>query len=293
MFRYPGGKSKLTKKIASIIRSYFYDDDRYLSCCYVEPFFGGGSIGRDLLGHICHIAINDYDFGIAAFWHSVMNSPEELCEHFNKFEPTIEDFYKFKEIFLKDSLIPDVLVEQKYSLSYLGFMKVALHQISFSGLGVKSGGPLGGAEQKSKYKIDCRWNPKTIENNIWKCHNQFKKIKVFNQTCSYFNYEIFIENVLAKSKDNFIYLDPPYYEKGPELYQFSFDDEQHSELAKLLGSIDCPWLLSYDNTEEIREMYKWAEIKEIDVNCTINTKSGSTGKKELLIVNKNYKYLLE
>jgi DNA adenine methylase len=259
----------------------------------VEPFFGGGSIGRDLLTHINHIAINDYDFGIAAFWHSVMNSPEELCEHFNKFEPTIEDFYKFKEFFLKDSLIPDVLVEQKYSLSYLGFMKVALHQISFSGLGVKSGGPLGGAEQKSKYKIDCRWNSKTIENNIWKYHNQFKKIKVFNQTCSYFSYEIFIENVLAKSKDNFIYLDPPYYEKGPELYQFSFDDEQHSELAKLLRYIDCPWLLSYDNAEEIREMYKWAEIKEIDVNCTINTKSGSTGKKELLIVNKNYKYLLE
>ena len=41
----------------------------------------------------------------------------------------------------------------------IGFKKLAIHQISYSGLGTMSGGPLGGAGQKSQYKIDCRWSP--------------------------------------------------------------------------------------------------------------------------------------
>jgi len=46
----------------------------------------------------------------------------------------------------------------------VGFKKLAIHQISYSGLGTKSGGPLGGKSQESIYKIDCRWSPKHIVN---------------------------------------------------------------------------------------------------------------------------------
>ena len=293
MFRYPGGKSKLKKSIVEIIKTYYSTTNYYTSCRYVEPFFGGGSVGRELLNSVCLIAINDYDIGIAAFWHAVMNNPEELCEYINNFKPHVDAFYKFKDIFLSDDLRDAVLVRKEYSLSYLGFMKMALHQMSFSGLGVKSGGPLGGASQESPYKIGCRWNSDSIEKKIWKLRQKLSRIDVLNGTCSYNDFGVFIKNVLMKSTQNFIYLDPPYYKKGPELYQFSFDTDTHWRLADTLREINCPWLLSYDCSEEIREIYDWAVIKEIDVINTINTRSGSVSRKEFLIVDKKYKYLLK
>jgi DNA adenine methylase len=289
MFRYPGGKSKLKKKISSIIKLYYRNNN----CCYVEPFVGGGSIWRELINNVESVAINDYDIGIAAFWHSLINSPDELCNFVNDFNPTIEDFYNFKNIFLDDSLRKYILKDHKYSLVEVGFMKMALHQISFSGLGTRSGGPLGGAFQKSKYKIGCRWNSKNIENRIWKLHNDLRRINIIGKTCFYDDCFIFMKNMLDKFKHSFLYLDPPYYQKGPELYQFYFNDDQHKKMAELLQEVNCPWLLSYDCCEEIREMYKWAVILEIDVKCTINTKNRSVSKREFLIIDKKYKYLLE
>jgi len=293
MFRYPGGKSRLKKQIVSVIKAYYAKDNCYTTCRYVEPFFGGGSIGRELLDSICSVAINDYDIGIAAFWHALINNPEELCEYVNSFTPTTDAFYEFKKIFLDEGLRDSVLIDKKYSLPHIGFMKMALHQISYSGLGAKSGGPLGGAAQKSDYKIDCRWSPENIDKKIWKLRSKLSRVNIFNNTCSFDDFEIFINDVLKESGYNFIYLDPPYYKKGPELYQFSFDEATHLRMADMLQSIDCPWLLSYDCSEEVKDIYKWAKIVEIDVTNTINTKNGSVSKKELLIVNKKYKYLLE
>jgi len=293
MFRYPGGKSKLKKKIAPMIISYIYRDEDYRSCCYIEPFLGGGSVGRGLFDRIHKLAINDFDIGVAAFWDTVINNPDELCDLVGNFKPTTEDFYKFKSIFLQDNLRDMVLIKNKYSLPYLGFMKMALHQISYSGLGVKSGSPLGGINQASAYKIDCRWSPKYLENNIWKLHKKLKNKDIFGKTCFHDDFCVFIDNVLEQSDHNFIYLDPPYYEKGPELYQFSFDVDDHNRLAEKLKTVNCPWLLSYDCSEEIREIYDWAVIEEIDVTNTINTKKGSVNKKEFFIVDEKYKYLLE
>ena len=87
----------------------------------------------------------------------------------------------------------------------------------------------------------------------------------------------------------FVYLDPPYYKKGPELYQFSFGKEQHEWLANRLRSLPHPWLLSYDDCEEVRALYQYAVVREVPLNYSIN---GATTKTELLIAPKGYEYLL-
>jgi site-specific DNA-adenine methylase len=62
MIRYPGGKSKLSHIIISKIRQKigFMDDKKDT---YVEPFFGGGSIGLEIFksGIISKICINIKD----------------------------------------------------------------------------------------------------------------------------------------------------------------------------------------------------------------------------------------
>ena len=50
----------------------------------------------------------------------------------------------------------------------------------------------------------------------------------------------------------------------------------------VLKSTPHKWLLSYDDCKEIRELYSWAKIEELDVKYSI---SGATKKGELLISN--------
>jgi DNA adenine methylase len=292
MFRYPGGKSKLKNRIVSIIKSYYENNDLCTTTRYVEPFFGGGAIGRSLFSSVKKIAINDYDIGVAMFWDSIINSPESLCNLIKDFKPSVDKFHEFKDFFIDKNSRERIIDRKGYSSVEIGFMKMALHQMSFSGLGVMSGGPLGGEKQDSKYKIDCRWNSYNMVVKIIKYHNLLNKNFVYKGTCCYDDFYVFLNNIIEREKNIFMYLDPPYYTQGKDLYQFYFKEEDHQRLSKFLREVDQPWILSYDYSEEIRDLYSWAFLTEVDVYCTINTRNGSLIKKEFLITDKNKKYLL-
>jgi len=221
--------------------------------------------------------INDFDVGIASIWSSVMKDPNALLHMIKGFTPTVDAFYEFKEYLLEHDT-DDQSVE-------LAFKKIAIHQMSFSGLGSKSGGPLGGKTQKSDYGIDCRWSVENLEKLIHSYHKLFSTRSMKHGKCDNFDFK---KLITTKGKA-FLYVDPPYYEKGPQLYQHFFTDRDHFRLAHALEETDQPWLLSYDNCVAIKKIYKWAEILEIPVNYTINT---SRARTELLITSKEYKSLL-
>ena len=63
----------------------------------------------------------------------------------------------------------------------------------------------------------------------------------------------------------FLYLDPPYFEKGNQLYKFSMSREDHEDLATRLRATPARWVLSYDDHPVIRQLYDWATIHEISV----------------------------
>ena len=258
--RYPGGKSKLKKRIIEKLNEFEKSE-------YREPFFGGGSIGLEFLSKRSptKIWLNDKDIGIFCLWHSVIHEHEKLKNLVMSFVPTKEDFYKFKNELLS--------CESPVDKVYCGFSKLAIHQISYSGLGTKSGGPLGGKEQKSQYKIDCRWSPKYICSKIDKLHSLFDKFELRLTSCDF-------EWLITDTSESMIYLDPPYYVKGNELYQCAFTENDHIRLANLLQSTNHTWILSYDDCPEIRELYRWAKIEELSVNYSI---AGARKKSELLI----------
>ena len=81
------------------------------------------------------------------------------------------------------------------------------------------------------------------------------------------------------------YLDPPYF--GTEkYYDAKFGEEQHIKLRNILGDIKGKFILSYNDCEYIRELYKDFEIIEVERNHNLKTKSGGARYKELII--KNY-----
>lgn len=269
-FRYPGGKRKLRKKIISALKKQIPLGEYE----YREPFFGGGSIGLELLkdaDNIHNFYVNDFDPGIAAIWTAVINHPELLIEKILSYTPQVEDFNIFKIDLLAATMptTPSNIVD-------LAFKKIAIHQISYSGLGTKSGGPLGGQQQKSKYKIDCRWSPS----------HMVKKIQVLHESLAAVNARCTNDDFLLSIHDPsiypvLIYLDPPYYIQGTSLYQCGFEKD-HERLAESLKDTTHAWVLSYDDCPEIRDLYQWANIETTSVGYSINAKKTSEGRESIM-----------
>jgi DNA adenine methylase len=284
MFRYPGGKGK--SKLCNEIARRLTDQAEHTGLQYREPFFGGGSVGLKFLSDnpgTKKIWINDKDIGISCLWTAVIRYHDDFKSRVHGFVPSVTAFRELRSELTTISTLP----KQCDEIVDIGFKKLAIHQISYSGLGTKSGGPLGGVEQKSKYKIDCRWSPDYICKKVDKLHSQFKTIEVQGDGCTNLDFSSLIEDT---SCDSLLYLDPPYYVKGNDLYQCGFTSKDHERLASALKNTKHAWVLSYDDCHEIRELYKWAYIEPLNVNYSITAlKDKKTGerlsrtKAELLI----------
>lgn len=106
--RYPGGKNRLAAFIAKICV------DNCINGHYVEPYSGGASVALFLLfeGFVDKITINDKDRSIYAFWHSVLNRTEQLCELIENTEITVEEWRRQREVQIR---------KNKANLLELGF----------------------------------------------------------------------------------------------------------------------------------------------------------------------------
>jgi DNA adenine methylase len=157
---------------------------------------------------------------------------------------------------------------------------LAVHQMSYSGLGTMAGGPLGGKNQTSKDKIDSRWSPSRLTRRIDELHALFSRFEIKSEGCTSYDFE----RVLYGSEPALVYLDPPYFLKGAVCYEYGFSTDDHWRLATVLRSTNHHWVLSYDDCPEIRQLYSWARIQELPVTYSIG--GGGTQKTELLITKK-------
>lgn len=274
MIRYPGSKDKITKKLLRFFPEQLMDElFQGKRIEYREPFFGGGAVGMRVLRRNiparANVWLNDKDFGMACLWRAVLEDHENLIALVRDFTPTVDAFYRFREEDGKKGLDP----------TRVGFQKLALHQISFSGLGAKAGGPLGGRKQSSEYNVDCRWNATRHCQDIVDAHrllSKFASVKITSGD--------FAKLVDGAPPHAFIYADPPYFEKGGQLYKFDMSDEDHRRLSESLRNCQAPWVLSYDDHERIRALYDWADIHSIDLTYTIATSRSDKRRKNSEIV---------
>lgn len=262
LIRYPGSKQRLAQQI----RNAFPDEMRLALWAdaakweYREPFFGAGAIGFEVLSVIppeSRVVLNDKDYGISCMWNTVLRTPKELVELIRGFAPSADSFYEFKEQDGRTDMDP----------VRTGFQKLALHQMSVSGFGVMSGGPLGGKDQENAtYRVDCRWNPERLVQHTLYCHRIFRKFKRIEFRCC-----DFAEILHGAGPHSFVYLDPPYVEKGGILYKHNMCEEDHRRLASMLRGARFHWALSYDDHALVRELYEWADINAVHVTYTTAT----------------------
>ena len=90
-----------------------------------------------------------------------------------------------------------------------------------------------------------------------------------------------IRDFLGK-KNTFIYLDPPYYEKGATLYLNHYKKNDHQKLAKQLNKRSKSfWVLTYDNNKVIKSLYKDRKIVNFSLGYSVRE---SRKGKELMIL---------
>lgn len=277
-FRYPGSKEKIAKSIQK-----WFPDCVHFAClqgnlsCYCEPFVGCGAMATKILPMLprtARIILADKDHGIVCLWRSVLEQPEAFAKKLLNFRPSVDKFKQFKQL---DGCRDDDTLT-------VGFRKFALHQMSFSGLGAKAGGPIGGMKQRSDYAVDCRYRPERHVLAIAKQHKMLRRFHTVEvMEC---DFSTALREVPA---DGFAYLDPPYYLKGGELYAHNMDHADHERLALLLWRAEYSWVLSYDDRPEVRALYKgWSDINTFEMTATIDSKrgSGSRRKNHELVITK-------
>lgn len=236
--RYPGGKSNLFHLVRAILRK-----NEIARGHYAEPFAGGAGLALMLLysGEVSEIHLNDIDPAIAAFWRSVLNETDALVSLVQNTNVTIEERARQREIYFGG--------ESQCDLE-LGFSAFFLNRVNRSGI-IRTGGVIGGLSQKGKYLIDCRYNASDLADRIKRIAKYKSRIHFSSLDAK--DFLALIDNQLPRR--SLVYADPPYFNKGSELYTSSFQSGDHEDLRDSLTSISTKWMLTYDNVVNIRDIY--------------------------------------
>ena len=217
LLRYPGGKTRAT----ALISKYFPKD--LTAMC--SPFFGGGSI--ELYMAAKGVQVYGYDIfkPLVEFWQCVANNREQLADKAAAYFPLSKEAFYYLQ---KEQTGFETKIERA-AVYYV------LNRSSFSGATL-SGGMSPGHPRftlSAIQRLRVFYNPNFIVKK-----SDFKA-------------------AIAQHANTFLYLDPPYlisstlYGKKGDAHK-GFDHEALCEILKKRNY----WILSYNDCEAIRTMYK-------------------------------------
>lgn len=253
--RYPGGKGRLAPFMKILIEKTGHSGG-----IYIEPFAGGAGIAIDLLLNniVSEIVINDLDKGIYSFWRAILTETDRFIDDINNVCLNICEWEHQHEVYLTQ--------QKKYSYE-LGFATFYLNRTNRSG--IIKGGIIGGKKQSGKWTMEVRFHREHLMERIHEIAIRKRQIHLYNKDIN-----SFLLNYAPKYFENtLIYFDPPYYEKGRELYMNFLQYQDHvrikSEIERL-KKVD--WVITYDDCPEILELYHGHTCQRMNWSYSAATK---------------------
>jgi len=239
-------------------------------CVYAEPYAGGCGLALSLLfeSYVSEIFINDLDVRIWSFWHSIINETAEFLRLLAETPLTIDEWQKQREI----------VNGCKHDAMTLGFATFYLNRTNRSGI-IKGAGIIGGYQQMGAYKMDCRFNRADLARRIKRVARYGSQIQL-----SQLDAIEFMENSQTLLGDfSLLCIDPPYFKKGSSLYTSFYSPDDHADVAEAVKNLKTPWIVTYDDTKEVRKLYNKQRKFVFDIKYSVQTKRTGT---ELLIPSK-------
>ncbi len=237
--RYPGGKGMLTNFMKLLM-----SENGLLDGDYVELYAGGAAIAWSLLfdEYVRHVHINDIDPAVHAFWASVLYSTEDLCKLIHDTPVNMETWRLQREI-----------LQQPAGHSELerGFSAFYLNRTNRSG--IMRGGVIGGKGQSGRWKLDARFNKQDLIERIVHVARYASRISLYNLDAA----DLLTQLSPTLPSRCLIYLDPPYYVKGSDLYEHHYEGRDHKAIASILASLQGPaWVVTYDAAPQVMRLYR-------------------------------------
>ncbi|MBD2776214.1 DNA adenine methylase [Iningainema tapete] len=261
--RYPGGKSRVVDYILPYVPLDVSE--------FREPFVGGGSvfIAVKSIFHkrISKYWLNDLNLDLYLFWKYTRDEINNLVTAITKLRQFHQDGRElYKYLNDKNNICSEFDKAVRFFI---------MNRITFSGV-MDSGG-------YSQQAFEKRFTESCIE----KLANVSSYLSDVHISCG--DYE---ELLIQGGNKVFLFLDPPYYQATKsKLYgvkgnlHTNFD---HERFAHTVKRCEHRWLITYDDCPEIRKLFSFADITELEVQYGMNNykqKNAAKGK-ELLI--KNY-----
>jgi DNA adenine methylase len=247
--RYPGGKSQIAPYFKTL-----FDRNKLGDSHYVEPYAGGAGVALALLmtEYAKHIHLNDIYYPIYSFWHTLLNQTDVFCNRISTVNIDMDVWREQKSI-LKD--------QDNHTIEEVGFAFFFLNRANRSG--IINGGVIGGNDQTGNYKIDARFNRKDLIARAEAIARYRHRISLYNLDA-----EKFLKKTLPKlPKKTIVYLDPPYYCKGSDLYHNSYKPADHQRISTLVQEqIRHKWIVTYDNHPVINNLYEARRKRVFSLN---------------------------
>lgn len=260
--RYPGGKSRSIKIIKDLVPNF--DEFR-------EPFVGGGSMFFYLkqLYPNKKFWINDIYQELMTFWQQSQSNLDEVLIQITQWKNEFTDGKKLF-YFLKKN-------KSTFNKTEIAAMFFVFNRITFSGT-TEAGGYSEQAFQK-------RFTDSSVE-RLKQIGSVLRKTKITT-----FDYE---KPILENGKNVFLFLDPPYsknktsalYGENGKLHK-NFD---HKRFAEVLKKCSHKWLLTYDNSPYIRELFSFAQIRNWDLTYGMRNVAENSNQKEKELFISNYSF---
>lgn len=230
-FRYPGGKTWLVPRIRQWLATLTFKPVEF-----IEPFAGGGIISltiafEELAQHVTMVELDDQ---IAAVWQTILNEDgKKLADRIITFELTTES-------------VKAILGSPALTLEEKAFQTVLKNRVNRGGILAAGAGMVKNGENGRGLKS--RWYPETLKRRILNIlsvkHNmtfiEGDGLKVLQQN--------------AYRQEAVFFIDPPYTAAGKKAGTrlYSCSELDHEELFKITASLAGDFLMTYDDTEEIR-----------------------------------------
>jgi DNA adenine methylase len=264
--RYPGGKARALKHILPLIPTNFSE--------FREPFVGGGSVFISLKQEIesSDFRINDLNYDLFCFWKQLQKNADNFIAELIEIKKNTANGQE-----LYNSLKRQPPIKKSQFETAVRFF--ILNRITFSGLSTSGG--------YSEQSFERRFTLSSIE-RLKPLSELIQDVKITNS-----GYE---DLVRMKGENVFIFLDPPYFNaKASKLYgnkghlHTSFD---HERFANLMKKCNHDWLITCDDSPEIKDLFDFAEIIPWELQYGVNNKKNGDSSevkakkgKELFIFN--------
>ena len=260
-FRYPGGKTWLVPTA----RKWFSQFDA--KSILIEPFCGGGIISLTAIfeSFVNQSVMIELDSEVASVWQTILSEDYLwLTEQILNFD-------------MNNSNLIEAISNANKGKKEQAFATILRNRTLHGGILAQGSGMVKNGEAGKGLKS--RWYPDTLAFRIKNIHQHSNKI-VFIQGDGFNSIKQNMDNELAC-----FFIDPPYTVAGKRLYNHY--DIDHEKLFQYASEIQGHFLMSYDDTEEVRNLADRFELPWI----TIPMQTTHLITKEEILISDNFNWL--